>query len=176
MSIDSIATSVPFIEVMKNYATCSTKNILELGSGFTTGVLAETKGDSGLISLEHSKQWYNDIITKRPDLKEFVRHAPLVPYCGGMYMFYDLAQVDFPHGSVDVVICDGPPGRQRIPGLFHIYPFLADEYTILFDDFQREHYQDGVKIWQMHEKKSDLKYFPSNGQDFGILKCTKSNL
>ncbi len=177
MSIGNIATSAAFIEVMKKYARESTGNILELGSGFTTGVLAEVKGDSALISLEHSEEWYNDIIAKRPDLKEFVRLAPLSPYCGGMYMFYDVTQIPLAHGSVDLVICDGPPGRQRIPGLFHIYPFLADKYTILFDDFQREHYQNGVKIWQMHEKKSDLKYFCGGGDgDFGILNCTKSNL
>jgi hypothetical protein len=78
-----------------------------------------------------------------------------------------------------LVICDGPPGRQRIPGLFHIYPFLADNYVILFDDFHREHYKDGVKIWQMHEKKSKLECYSSKLNDndqYGILTCTKSNL
>ncbi len=177
MSIDQIATSPAFLEVMKQYAKKS-RNILELGSGFTTGALAEAKGDAGLISLEHSTKWYHDITIKRPDLKEFVRLAPLVDYCGGMYKFYDLAPVSFHSGSVDLVVCDGPPGRQRIPGLFHIYPFLSKEYVILFDDFERQHYQDGVKIWQMHEKVSKLEYTHGFGgrNDFGILTCTKTDL
>lgn len=142
------------------------QTVLELGSGYTTRLIADAlPAGVDFVSLEHSLQWYNDIINNGPHLKKFVRHAPLVD-CGLGNLFYDLSGLDSVlQRSVALLLIDGPPGGKRWPGTFLLTKFLAREFVILADDMAREQYKHGLELLSHcyceseEHRKEMLKYY-----------------
>lgn len=171
MSWGRQATSNGYLnEIAKHCEACpDDQAILELGSGHTTGIIHKHRGKSKALSLEHSEQWYKDIISKAPHLREHVRLAKPKLYDGGLHWFYDLDGIEDLLPPVYLVICDGPPGRARVPGLFKIYQFLAERYVILMDDYERKQYQNALAMWANWDDCS-VEYVSNGGKnDYGIL-------
>lgn len=149
MSYDNIATPAALNSELTLLVSGlkAGQTVLELGSGYTTRLIAAAlPKDCGFVSLEHSEQWYNDIVAKDPTLRRYVRHAPLID-SGLGNQFYDLSGLDSVlQRSVALLLIDGPPGGKRWPGAFLLTKFLAREFVVLADDMNREQYKHGMEL------------------------------
>ena len=134
-------------------------SVIELGSGFSTLVLAyalEAKGKGRLIALEDNARFA--AITRRllaeHGLGEYatVMDAPLrlIDLDDGSYQWYTLPVKEI-EAPVDLVLVDGPAGGLassiRYPALPALLEYLAQDAVILADDTDRFHEHQNVVRW-----------------------------
>ncbi|MYE27433.1 MAG: class I SAM-dependent methyltransferase [Chloroflexi bacterium] len=134
-------------------------SVIELGSGFSTLVLAyalEAKGEGRLIALEDNACFA--AVTRRllaeHGLEQYatVIDAPLRPWelDDGAYRWYTLP-VEEIEAPVDLLLVDGPAGGLaasiRYPALPALLEYLAQDAIILADDTDRRHERQNVVRW-----------------------------
>lgn len=118
-------------------------SVLELGCGETT-VLLNALLQAGvwrgkLTSLEHDSFWHEQIAAT---VATDVVYAPLTDrvICGRHTRAYDLSDLKASHGAFDLVLVDGPngvPRCSRLTCLDFIPERLAQDFVIIFDDYER---------------------------------------
>lgn len=137
----------------------ATPSVVELGSGFSTLVLAyalKAKGEGRLIALEDNVRFA--AITRRllaeHGLEQYatVIDAPLRPLelDDGSYRWYTLAEKEI-EAPVDLLLVDGPAGGLaasiRYPAVPALLEYLAQDAIILADDTDRFREQQNVVRW-----------------------------
>lgn len=144
------------IELIGHLERSRPRRILEVGSGFSTAILAAYAAEYGaeVVTLEHMPE-YHDITAKalmRLSLDGSVdlRLAPLrTQYFGGNgpYRWYDASL----EGRFDFVFVDGPPkieGRQGV--FFAVEGHLENGWQMWLDDGLRKHERRCRKLWERH--------------------------
>jgi predicted O-methyltransferase YrrM len=148
------------LELAEHLERTTPKRILEIGSGFSTAILAAYAARHDgvqVVSLEHSKRYEER--TRRGLRKLKLEHtvdlrlANLREHVfdnGERHLWYDLraAEVD---GKFDFVFVDGPPKRQgRWGALFGLADYLATHWEMWVDDGRRQHEKKCIKLWKQH--------------------------
>jgi hypothetical protein len=144
------------------------RRILEVGSGYSTAILAAyaTHHDADVVTLEHDARYFRSTrralrqlgIDRRLDL----RLAPLsLQWFGdhGPYWWYGVELID----DFDFVFIDGPPkvlGRRG--AFFALQGHLRPGWRVWVDDGSRRHERRCVKLWDeefsghFHETRWDI--------------------
>ncbi len=142
------------------------RSVVEFGTGFSTicmGVLL-SRQDSGaqLIAVENDETWYRSMLQKveQLGLADWVKlvHAPLTDTDGmaanGHERWYDkkvLEPVLRESAPIDLVVVDGPFGQSapyaRKPAIPFLKNFLADDFAIFLDDYQRAQEKEIAAAW-----------------------------
>lgn len=135
-------------------------NVLELGSGVSTLVVARLLRELGagsLVAVEHDPMWAGRIGAqlRREGLNDVasVTLAPLRPHPESWdgTGWYD--ETLLAGGAVDVLVVDGPPAWQpgfahaRYPALGALAPRLTPGAAIVVDDVERAGEQDLLARW-----------------------------
>jgi hypothetical protein len=129
------------------------RRILEVGSGYSTAILAAyaTQNDAEVVTLEHDADYFR--VTRRAlrqlgvDRCVDLRLAPLSPrWFGdrGPYWWYGVTL----DGDFDFVFIDGPPkvlGRRG--AFFALQGHLRPNWRVWVDDGSRRHERQCVKLW-----------------------------
>lgn len=146
------------LELMHTVKRLQPRLVLELGSGTSTVWLAYALRQTGghLISIDHDESFaeHTRTMVSRHQLDDVaeVRVAPLTPVTIGdqIYRWYDQdAMADL--AGVDLLVVDGPPGRDqplaRYPALPVLRDRLAPDAMIFIDDTERPDEQTIVRFW-----------------------------
>lgn len=163
LSPDALLVILKYVSIYKP------KLILELGSGYSTVILAnfikKNNIHTKIISVDHSSQYFEQTENLlHSDVAELVK-APLVEYKQG-YSWYDSKvirkAVKASGVKVDLIIVDGPPGTTnpfaRGPVLEQLSACLMDHYTIMLDDASRSDEKKVVEDWLDVDNKLSHKY------------------
>jgi predicted O-methyltransferase YrrM len=140
------------------------RTILELGSGSSTIAMAyalEQKIDAStdrlIYSLDHDERYAaatrEQLAYHGLEAHAKVYHAPLreMTVDGRSFQWYDLDALPDEHGSIDMVLVDGPPtgtnSRARFPALPALYDRLSPSAIIVVDDANRRDETAMVHRW-----------------------------
>ena len=149
------------LELAEHLEQTGAKRILEIGSGFSTVILAAYAArheDVRVVSLEHSKRYEErtrqglkrlGLASDRVDLKLANLREHKFPN-GERHLWYDLrnARVD---EKFDFVFVDGPPKRQGRWGVFFgLADHLSPGWEMWVDDGLRQHEKKCIKLWKQH--------------------------
>lgn len=149
------------------------RNILELGSGFSTLIFASysSRYGAGVTSLEHDKRSY--ILTSKMLFNERLNDNVDLQRCDIVDGYYN----GEPHpliDDIDFVFIDGPPmrpyGRQRT--LPEVYPYLTKDAVVYLHDANREHEIEIVSDWR-REYNFDLNKIDSDTGMFVLTNIRK---
>jgi Methyltransferase domain len=152
------------------------QRILEVGSGFSTFVLAAFAAEHGaeVVTLEHQQRYGVSTLQglQRLGLNGFVdlrvgRLQPKVLVDDLHHRWYE-AEL---RGRFDFVFVDGPPKIMGRGGVFFaVKDHLADGWRMWLDDGQRHHEQECLRLW---EKKFpgafDADFLPLEAGGNGVL-------
>ena len=135
--------------------------VLELGSGVSTLLLAETfrrRGAGSVLSFDDDVRWAGHTTGKlRQEGLEAIAEVRAVPLddveAGGRRSkWYDLSGLD---GSArfDLIVVDGPPSWQgdamaRLPALYQLRAHLSDRGVLVLDDAGRPGEQSVAAQWR----------------------------
>lgn len=151
----TITHSVAF-ELSKRLYELKPTNVLEIGSGLSTILLAKLAYLYGIrvVTLEHERNYFQKT---RNLLIEFglndyidLRLAPLTPIeiPGEKSSLWYNAQL---REKFDFVFIDGPPKKYgRTPSLFGLYDFLKEETEVWLHDGHRQHEKKCIEIWDKY--------------------------
>jgi predicted O-methyltransferase YrrM len=147
--------------------------VVELGSGISTLVTAYALakiGSGRIVSLDHEAQFaeHTNRLLRSHQLDHIAKavHAPLVETeAGGQrFRWYDtkaLAGV----GAIDLLIVDGPPGKDEPLARYPALPVLADRLSerawVLVDDAARKDETEMVARWVAMFPRFDAEYVPT---------------
>ena len=131
------------LTLLETARTSSPRNILDLGSGMSTLVLAKSAPQALVISIDNSAEYAHktqQMLATHGVTNVDVRVAPLVPHTSGVE-WYDLSQLaDL--SDIDLLFIDGPPGskndRARHPALAECLSKLSPRAIIVIDDAGRD--------------------------------------
>jgi len=131
------------LTLLETARTSSPRNILDLGSGMSTLVLAKSAPQGLVISIDNSAEYAHktqQMLATHGVTNVDVRVAPLVPHTSGVE-WYDLSQLaDL--SDIDLLFIDGPPGskndRARHPALAECLSKLSPRAIIVIDDAGRD--------------------------------------
>jgi predicted O-methyltransferase YrrM len=137
------------------------RTVLELGSGVTTLVAAYALaklGSGRIVSLDHELQFAeatNQLLrAHKLDHVAKAIHAPLIEQTAGNRRgrWYDTSALAREQvTSIDVLIVDGPPGKDqplaRYPALPALAALLSERALILVDDAARRDETEMVRRW-----------------------------
>jgi hypothetical protein len=144
------------IELIGHLERKAPRRILEVGSGFSTAILAAYAAAHGaeVVTLEHEPEYHRLTSSGLTDLglDGFVdlRLARLTEQHfggNGPYRWYEASL----QGDFDFVFVDGPPkamGRQGV--FFAVEGHLRPGWLMLLDDGLRRHEQRCLKLWEQH--------------------------
>jgi predicted O-methyltransferase YrrM len=130
------------------------RRILEVGSGFSTAVLAAyaIRHDAEVVTLEHAYEYHEltrkGLATLALDAPVDLRLAPLreQKFAGhGPYRWYSTKLED----DFDFVFVDGPPkvmGRQGV--FFAVEKHLRPGWRMWLDDGLRKHERRCIRLWR----------------------------
>lgn len=137
--------------------------IVELGSGSTTVLIAQTLKALGLddvfhLSVDHdarylelSRRWAG--LAGLADRVKFL-HAPLAPCEHSATPWYSGVAAALGGRKVDFLLVDGPPAYQsglelaRYPALPALHHCLAEHCTVILDDANRPGERSGIERWR----------------------------
>jgi hypothetical protein len=153
------------VEVCNDVVLNDRGNIVELGSGVSTVMLARLLAQSGgtgrrrLVAVEHDARWRRWVVgqlgAEGVGADVVVVEAPLQPYAdGGGLAWYDQAAVDAAIDVVDLLIVDGPPafepgfGLARHRALVVLRDRLVPGATVVLDDVERDGEQEVLRRWE----------------------------
>jgi len=149
-------------EVCNEIALAGRTEVVELGSGVSTVVLARLLRERGgrLTSLEHEPTWaaFVGAQLEREGLSETARlvEAPLAAHSlavDGAPWYPESALAELPAG-IDLLLVDGPPGygdgmeRSRYPALPALKDRLAPGAVVFLDDATRPGERDILERWR----------------------------
>lgn len=144
------------------------RRILEVGSGYSTAILAAYAAhyDADVVTLEHDKTYFRTtrraLLALGVDRRLDLQFAPLRLHSfgdHGPYWWYDI-QLD---GDFDFVFIDGPPkvlGRRG--AFFALQGHLRPGWRVWVDDGSRRHERQCVRLWEeeftgfFHESRRDI--------------------
>lgn len=151
------------VEVANEIVLADRREIVELGSGISTVVLARLLRERGghLTSLEHDPSWLRLVASQLEGegLGDFARlvEAPLAPHPLGLdgAPWYATGAVDdLPATGIDLLLVDGPPGygpgmeRSRYPALPALADRLAPGALVILDDATRPGEREILTRWE----------------------------
>ena len=158
-SLQGYAASADFLKVIiEHIYTKHPQFIVELGSGSSTiyiGYILEQLKKGNLLSVDQSQQYTNETQQniKNHELEKNVEvtYAPLqnITLKNDTYLWYQ----DFSKklSQIDMLIVDGPSGNHkdspRYPALPLLFKYLAENATVIVDDYNREKVKKMVKKW-----------------------------
>ena len=165
------AVSADFlVEIVRHVQSTGPLNVLELGSGTSSVVIAAClrRGGGGrLTSLEHqpayAEQTRRELSAQGLDAFATVLDAPLVDVTleRGAWRWYDLSNVS-PSERFDVLLVDGPPADTgplaRYPALPLLLTRLSPTAKILVDDGDRADEREMVARWQDETPGLEVRY------------------
>ncbi|MFD2515638.1 class I SAM-dependent methyltransferase [Pontibacter locisalis] len=174
-SIDFLSLSLILNDIVINRR----KSIVELGSGFSTIVIAKLIQINNLsckfLSIEHDPEW---IILQKELLKneglEGIVEIQLMPLISGWYCEKFIANINKSPGFIDCLIVDGPPAYSkeiedsRRPALYKLNESLAVNSFILLHDTDRLGESEIIKSW---ENTFKLDFIDSGKSSY----CIKGN-
>ena len=133
-------------------------SVLELGSGNSTFFFSERVAD--ITSLEHSKEWYQEILNKIPSNVELI-------FTGSNTAEEYLKPISKTDKKFDIIIIDS---IFRNECLVECLNYLTDQGIIIFDDTERNEYLEGIEF----AVKEGFKKLDFSGIAPGIFfrKCT----
>lgn len=146
-------------------------SIVECGGGVSTFYIARLLKEKGghLYTIEHEERWANFLTDqlKAENLDQYVSIivAPLEPTELGLYGndWYDIRVLDqkLADRSIDMLLVDGPPAYQarikhaRYPAVPYFNTYMANDYTIILDDINREGEKEIIAKW---EKQLNIRF------------------
>lgn len=149
------------------------KNIVELGSGVSTVVMALAAREAGagiVISLDHDPVYANKTRNELTEqgLSEWaiVRDAPLVSVATprGNVPWYDPAALEG-LSDIDLLIIDGPPRKThtdaRLPAFEILREKLAPGAIVVLDDTARKDEAGSIAAWTSIATKGGIEPVPS---------------
>jgi hypothetical protein len=139
---------LPYLEEVVRRVRRGGGGVLEAGSGLTTVIISYVlPSHRPFLALEHQAKWANRVNRFCSPGTAPVAIAPLVSY--GEYDWYQPASDALPH-SIDLIICDGPPGATR-GGRYGVVPVLLSQVnehmTLLLDDADRPGERSALERW-----------------------------
>ena len=183
-SIDTYGLAFLRNELVVNHRT----SVLEFGSGLSTIFMAlvikKYSLPTKITSVEADEEWVSRISDKASALGLSsiltIIHAPLVlqPRLGqnnSWYDFKDLSETEFVSSPFDMVLVDGPPAYRedislsRFGALPFLHEMLADDFTILLDDANRDGEKKVLALW---EEEFGLHFNIYNGR---LAVCRKGS-
>ncbi len=153
------------VEVCNDVVLNDRSNIVELGSGVSTVMLARLLAQLGgssprrLVAVEHDARWRRWVMgqlrAEGVGTDVVVVEAPLRPLAdlGGL-AWYDQAAVDSAIEVVDLLVVDGPPafepgrGLARHRALVVLRDRLVAGATVVLDDVERDGEQEVLRRWE----------------------------
>jgi predicted O-methyltransferase YrrM len=153
------------IQVLNDILLNHRSLILECGGGISTFYIARLLKDRGghLYTIEHNQKWLDflqDSLQKEGiDHLVTLIYAPLTSTDLSLENtpWYNLESINkelFKEQKIDFLLVDGPPAYaehikySRYPAVPYFLPLLADNFTIVIDDVNRNGEQEIVKRWQ----------------------------
>ena len=152
-------------------------SVIDVGSGITSllfGYGVKKNGSGKVIALEHSKEYFekSKAMIKLHQLEDYCElyYCPLKEYDlnGKKWLWYDIANVDFPD-NITLISVDGPPGGTQYMARYPVIPimekYLNKNTLIYLDDSNREEEKLSVEKWVREFSlkndffKSDRGYF-----------------
>ncbi len=142
-------------------AALGARRVLELGSGLSTLLIANTfrrVGAGRVLSLDDDRRWATQTADtlEQEGLGAFaeVRVAPLVEIASGgrRAPWYDLGGLD-KDARFDLIVVDGPPAWKgdrlaRLPALYELRRHLSDNGVLVLDDAARGGESEIARQWQ----------------------------
>ena len=153
------------VEVCNDVVLNDRCNIVELGSGVSTVILARLlaqragTADRSVVAVEHDARWrrwvVGQLIAEGLDVDVTVVDAPLRPFVGGGGLaWYDETAIDAAIDVIDLLVVDGPPafepgyGLARHRALVVLRERLVAGATVVLDDVERVGEQDVLRRWE----------------------------
>jgi hypothetical protein len=153
------------VEVCNDVVLNDRRNMVELGSGVSTVMLARLLAQLGepgrrrLVAVEHDARWRRWVVgqlrSEGVGADVVVVEAPLRPFAGGGELaWYDRAAVDAAIDVVDLLVVDGPPafepghGLARHRALVVLRDRLVPGATVVLDDVDRPGEQQVLTRWE----------------------------
>ena len=147
--------------VCNEIALADRREIVELGSGVSTVVLARLMRERGgrLTSVEHDPHWAAFVRSQleREGLEGIARliESPLEPHPRSLdgAPWYSAAAIAGLPERIELLLVDGPPGyadgmaRSRYPALLELAARLAPEAVVILDDAEREGEGEILAAW-----------------------------
>lgn len=151
--------------VLNEIYIASKQSIVECGGGVSTLFitrLLQQLGQGYLYTIEHDLGWAETLeaMLKRENLEDFgtIIFAPLSPtnLSFSDSAWYDTSVIDkmLADKKLDLVLVDGPPAYEteimysRYPAMPYFKDKLADDYTIIVDDYDRPGEIEIVRRWE----------------------------
>jgi precorrin-6B methylase 2 len=151
------------IELAEHLELTRPERILEIGSGFSTAILASYAARHGatVVSLEHHPVYMDRTrrgleelgLADHVELRFAQLSKRLLPN-GQEYFWYKLVLED----SFNFVFVDGPPkseGRQGV--FFEVADHLSPGWEMWLDDGKRAHEQKCIKLWRKYGSFSSYR-------------------
>lgn len=171
------------LEILKTVQEFDTPTIVDCGSGVSTLHFARAVREIGggrVIALEQDAAWaaYIQKLLERNGLQSFAKIVvtPLVDatYAGHAVQWYQVPADLLPAGAmVDVIVADGPTGRDgvlsRIGALPHFFDRLSERGAVFLDDTTRPEEQEICKVWREQYAVTET----SVGTEHGMSKFTR---
>jgi predicted O-methyltransferase YrrM len=149
-------------EILINNRNC----IVECGGGVSTFYIARLLKERGghLFTIEHEERWAN-LLNQRleeENLDQFVTIiiAPLraseLALNENDWYDINILNKELINKSIDLLLIDGPPAFQekikyaRYPAVPYFYTLMAEDYTIILDDIDREGENEIVIKWETY--------------------------
>jgi len=175
-------TSSNLVGLLDLLVTLRPKTVVELGSGFSTILIAawlKREGDGRLVSFDHEPYWAEKcrayLRLQSLDPYADVRDAPLGSRQIGSetFLWYSLESRIGDIQGIDLLVVDGPPSRRgqstRWPALPVFHDRLSKDAAIFVDDGNRPAERAMVEAW-MNEFKEMSSHYTSTLTGYWIVR------
>lgn len=177
-------TSSNLAALLDLMVTLRPKTVVELGSGFSTLVIAawlKRQGEGHLVSVEHEPFWAEKcreyLRMQGLDQVADVRDVPLAPRQLGTekFLWYDLDGQIGDVTRIDLLVVDGPPSQARQmtrwPALPVLHSRLASGAAVFVDDGNRRAERAMVEAW-MREFPGLSSHYTSTLTGYWVLRTS----
>jgi hypothetical protein len=138
--------------------------VLEYGSGQSTSEIA-TRCEK-LISIEHQKSWYNQVINSVPSNVTLILAEPDEIYlentynCGSYNQFKSYINSPIEYGKFDIILIDG---RARVECAKFCRYISKDNTLIFIHDFtsrlENHNYKEALRYLELIDSVGDMSKF-----------------
>lgn len=171
-------------EICNEIVLADRREVVELGSGVSTIVLARLMRERGgrLTSIEHDPDWarVTRATLEREALTDVARlvEAPLEPHPLGLDdtpWYAQAALAELPEAGIELLLVDGPPGYtegmelSRYPALPALSERLAAGAIVALDDADRAGEREILERWQREMPEWRFGTDPTTGLALGRL-------
>jgi hypothetical protein len=139
--------------------------VLEYGSGKSTTQISQKV--KHLVSVEHQKQWFEEVIKAIPKNCSLMLKEPSELYIeggqdGSYSQFKDYIEAPIEQGPYDIIFIDG---RARV-GCASVCHLMSHENTHIFiHDFHRPEYQEALKYLELKQRVGEMALFKIKKND-----------